>query len=657
MAKKRQRRGDPSRDNEYEDEDDFEDLDCDEDEDDGESTIFGSGSKGKSLKALLAPKRLREYGWDRSFERGEAYYRSGAVKSLVQHGARLSATVTGSRNYKGAIWLDGGRLRYHCTCPAGGFCKHLIAAALAWNAGKTEVLGDLDDVVAPGGKLPKSRGKEKKIDLRSHLLSLEKEKLADIILAKAVDDPDLRERLKISAEVANPDGVDLASLRRRIDTALKPPEFDYDNPYWDEEDPYEGYADQLKPILEALESLLAKGQAASVVTLVEYALAELNKQCLSMEYDFVEPEAMIDPLVSLHVRACVITKPKSTALAERLFRLGVRDTADGFGGLPWEKYKPVLDSTGLKHFRQLVEAEWKTIPARTARTGDDSHHLLRRRLQGIMTRFAKADGDIDAQAAVTKKDLSSQGDYAELVKIYRSAKRYDEALAWAEKGWKAFPGRYDKDPELRDLLAGEYRRKRRYADAMALYWNEFAEDPDLERYQELKKQADKNKEWKAWREKAFTAMRERIAAAKKKRKPQGTFGRRGDWNPYLCADVDSGDNSLLVQILLWEKKQEDAWREAQGDSCSERWWLELSAWREKTHPEDCVPIWRRRVERLTQHADQRDYAPAAESLAKLGELMKRIGEGKKFEELVRRLRDELRRRVNFIKELNKRKLP
>ncbi|MDR1611685.1 MAG: SWIM zinc finger family protein [Planctomycetota bacterium] len=37
------------------------------------------------------------------------------------------------------IWLEDDRLRSHCTCPAGGFCKHLIATALAWNKGEANM--------------------------------------------------------------------------------------------------------------------------------------------------------------------------------------------------------------------------------------------------------------------------------------------------------------------------------------------------------------------------------------------------------------------------------------------------------------------------------------------------------------------------------------
>jgi hypothetical protein len=652
MPEKRSARKSPSRTT-----GDFDDYDDDDDDYEDEEDDWGDAPapRGKSLKTLLAPRQLREYGWDRSYERGEEYYRAGTVTSLVQNGAHVSAAVQGTRKYKTHIWLEDGRLRSHCTCPAGGFCKHLIATALAWNKGEAEVLGDLDDIIAPSGKTPAPGKKGKKIDLRAHLLSMDKEALAAMLLEQAVKDGALRERLNLSAAVSNPDGVDLASLRQRIDKALEPSDFDYENPYWDDDDPYEGYAEQMKPVLAALKTLLEKGQAASVATLAEYALAALNKQCLEMEYDLVNPEDLVDPLVSLHIRACAITKPEPLTLANWLYRLGVRDAADNFGGLPWEKYKQLLGKAGLVRFRQLAETDWAKIPALKTRDGGDSHRLLRFRLQEIVMWFAREDGDVDAQAAAAKKDLSHSGGYLAVAKIYQSAKRYDEALEWAEKGWKTFRDGYHRDAELRDLLAREYRRKRRNAEAMELYWSEFSERPCLTRYQELKKQAEKEKAWPAWRDEAFLRMRESIAAAKKKKGEQRT--RSGGWVP-RCYDFDYGsDHSLLVEILLWEKKSEDAWREALAGGCSEEWWLKLSTWREKAHPEDCIPIWRRRIERLTQHANQGDYVPAAESLVKLGELMARTGAGKEFTAYVRTMREELRRRRNFIQELDKRKLP
>ncbi len=107
MARKARMRGEPLRNDDYADEDDFDDFDDDEECEDTPDSI--SGTRGKSLKALLAPEKLREYAWNRSFERGKEYYRTGAVASLIQHGERVNAVVQGSRKYKANIWRDDGR--------------------------------------------------------------------------------------------------------------------------------------------------------------------------------------------------------------------------------------------------------------------------------------------------------------------------------------------------------------------------------------------------------------------------------------------------------------------------------------------------------------------------------------------------------------------
>ncbi|MDR1166814.1 MAG: hypothetical protein LBO66_13270 [Deltaproteobacteria bacterium] len=600
-----------------------------------------------TLKSLLAPAKLADYGYNRSYERGREYYQAGAVLRLAQRGDRLSAVVAGSRDYKASIRLSGSSLSFSCTCPADGFCKHLVATALAWNAGEAEALGDLDDIAAPT-EGPRSRQK-KGPDIRAYLMSLDRERLADMILNQAVDDSRLRDRLSVAALAAAPDGIDLAAFRQRIDRALEFPDFDYDNPYWDEEDPYEGYAEQLRPILDALESLLDQGQYASVAHLAEYSLAELNQRCLEMEYDFLEAEEMVDPLVSLHLRACRETGPNPEALAEWLFQLGFVDTASEFPGLPWERYEDLLGETGIFHFRRLLETEWRNLPAPPENGRGDRRS--RQRLRAALLRFAENDNDVEAQAAIIKTDLSDQDAYLELARAYSSAQRYDEALKWAEKGWNDFDDARHGNSNLRDFLAEEYRRRDRVHDALTLYWNDFFNDMDLSTYKRLTREASRDQDiWPRWREKALESVREMIAESRKNppKRTQYGFGSFGRQTP---------DNSLLVEILLWENKPAEAWDEAVSGGCDENLWLRLSGWRERSQPQECLPIWERRIERLTRHANQSDYAPAADSLAKLGELMEKIGERPKFIEKMKTIRASLKRRASFMRELNQRNLP
>src|SRR5260370_25541002 len=71
-------------------------------------------------------------------ERGEDYYESGAVLSLIRRGNQLQAEVQGSdyEPYRVTLALGprGSVTDYGCTCPYdwGGACKHVGAALLAF---------------------------------------------------------------------------------------------------------------------------------------------------------------------------------------------------------------------------------------------------------------------------------------------------------------------------------------------------------------------------------------------------------------------------------------------------------------------------------------------------------------------------------------------
>jgi uncharacterized Zn finger protein len=186
---------------------------------------------------------------------------------------------------------------------------------------------------------------------------------------------------------------------------------------------------------------------------------------------------------------------------------------------------------------------------------------------------------------------------------------------------------------------------------MALYWNEYERVPALHAYMELKKQADLDKTWPTWREKALARLREDIEAR------HNAGERRELAHGWRDGDRENGDRSRLVEILLWERNPEGAWQEAVKGRCSEELWMKLAKEREKKHPADCIPLWRRRVERLTRDANQSDYAPAAESLKKLGALMEQTGQAEAFATLMAEIRLTRKTRRTFIAELDRKKLP
>jgi len=130
---------------------------------------------------------LRALAGDKVFARGEAYQRDGHVELLAIERGRVFAQVAGTEDYR--TELVGGRkaIRGECSCPAfedWGFCKHLVATALAANA-------LTDDAEA---KLTGARTR-----IQEHLRRQGVEDLANIILALAERDADLFRELSTAA--------------------------------------------------------------------------------------------------------------------------------------------------------------------------------------------------------------------------------------------------------------------------------------------------------------------------------------------------------------------------------------------------------------------------------------------------------------------------
>ena len=71
-----------------------------------------------------------------AFTRGEAYHRDGRVEILAIEPRRVLAQVAGTEDYRVNLLGKGETIKGECSCPAFddyGFCKHMVAAALAAN--------------------------------------------------------------------------------------------------------------------------------------------------------------------------------------------------------------------------------------------------------------------------------------------------------------------------------------------------------------------------------------------------------------------------------------------------------------------------------------------------------------------------------------------
>jgi uncharacterized Zn finger protein len=142
--------------------------------------------------------------------------------------------------------------------------------------------------------------------------------------------------------------------------------------------------------------------------------------------------------------------------------------------------------------------------------------------------------------------------------------------------------------------------------------------------------------WSSWREKAQALLRAPVSPPSP---------RQSSW-------YRAPDRSELVRILLWEGEVETAWQEAQTGGCSKDLWMQLAAAREQDHPEDSLLIYRRRIEPLIEPVTNGNYDEPIRLIAKVGELLKRLGREQEFRDYVQHIRTTYKRKRNLMKLLD-----
>jgi hypothetical protein len=184
---------------------------------------------------------------------------------------------------------------------------------------------------------------------------------------------------------------------------------------------------------------------------------------------------------------------------------------------------------------------------------------------------------VDAAVEALACDQSSPEQFVLIAERLRDAGRYDDALAWAQKGLELFAC---QDLRLVDVATREYHRAGRGADAVALAWRAYDERTTPAGYQRLCEQARLAGVWQHWKErlaKLCAQVETDIAAAGRKK-----TGRPQPWA--VC------DASALVSVFLFEGDVDQAWSEAQTAGCSRVLWLKLARLREQDHPSQVIPI-------------------------------------------------------------------
>jgi tetratricopeptide (TPR) repeat protein len=563
------------------------------------------------MKARHRPRfdvdALRERAGAKVFARGEAYHRDGEVEILSIKPGRVLAQVAGTEDYRTELRGNGKDIDGDCSCPAfedWGFCKHMVATALAAN--------DLPAEGDGSGALDR---------IRDHLKQKGVDALIEMIMEVVELDPDLFRKLDTAAAIMHEDDKIVgARLRKMIDSATRTSSFiDYHEAG--------GWAADVDTVLDSIAGLASGARASLALELAGHAIDRIAEAIENIDDSDGHCSTLLSRASDIHLAAIREIRPEPLGLARDLFS---REMADEYGTFEGAvtRYADMLGEAGLAEYRRLATEAWEKIPPHSVgrkrqeeeeeeeeeEFAGDQHRLLR-----ILDFFAERAGEVDTRIALRARDLSSQLSYLQLAQFCLSHGREEEALRRAEEGLWMFE---DQRPVVQFVLfaAELLSRAGRKQDAQKHLQRAFEKWPTRELCARLCESGGK-------------AARERIV---KSLEAMLAGGKRIGWN---------SPADLLIRIWMQEKMFDAAWAVVRKHGASVALKDELAGESEATHPAEALDVYATRVDRLAESGGDPAYAEAAKLVARMAKLRPR-GEQIAY---VLSLKVRFGRRRNFMK--------
>lgn len=171
----------------------------------------------RDLFANLDQDDIQSEFYSKTFYKGLGYYEDGRVDEVVKLGANtLEAQVNGSRRYTVRLELQDNLLHNDCSCPIGGFCKHVVSVLLFCMSNfetlkeQKEFLFEVDE-------------KEK---VEQYLKSLSKQELIELVMNYAPQN--FKDQLKFSSLDSDQSKKLLMKIKEAIDGFYEDYELLYD---------------------------------------------------------------------------------------------------------------------------------------------------------------------------------------------------------------------------------------------------------------------------------------------------------------------------------------------------------------------------------------------------------------------------------------------
>lgn len=550
----------------------------------------------------LTEAQVRRLVSAQSFERGESYYRSGAILDPVRQGLELRAQCAGSEHepYEVSATLgENSVAETSCTCPYdwGGVCKHIVALLLTYvhEPQSFRVIPPLETML--GG-----RSKEELIELIGEIVKRDPKVISAVELASAAPKPGK--------------SMNVSAYRAQARRAMRS-----ESPRTMEK--------ELKALRDAAARLAKASDWLNAGAIYHVALEEavLGYDDLVQQMDeeggiCVVMDELAEGLSKCLEKGQADSKTRRAWL-ETLLEAELKDIE--LGGID------LAPNAGKAVLKLANDEEWEWIEERLRTEAAQSRDWRRESLVGFLTEGLDRRKLTD-EADELIRDLGTPEQQAHLL---ISEGKTDEALRQIKRIIAGKPGLVTEFADAlvqagakkealalvmenggnhwmaRDWLAKYYRKHGTPQEAAEAQREVFLGSPSVEAYKTLREASRKAGSWEQ--------VRASVLAEMERRKGFGT----------------------LIEIALHEKDVPRALEllpQARGGWMDHRTTVAEAA--EKDYPEAALAIWQEQVQEILDRRQRSSYGWAAERVKRMKRLFQRLGREADWSSYVEQLRSK-----------------
>jgi uncharacterized Zn finger protein len=580
----------------------------------------------------ISEQAIRTRVGEQSFQRGYEYFRGEVIIQPKRQGMTLKALCEGSRSTPYRVQVTFGPHEItegNCSCPvgAGGYCKHVAALLLTWQA-QPDIFIEVED-------------------LDTTLARRSKDELIALIKQMLRKEPDLEALVEAPAPAAGKRSspVNPEVYRRQVAGIFRRHHYDYDDYYYEEDSGAGEIAEELLPIRDVGDGFAREGDYANAATVYTALIAGVMEHYEDVGGDTDELEDVVASCVD-GLGICLDTMQGNSsgrqALLQTLFDLlhfGVEHSFSGLSaGVP-----EVLSAHTTPEERQLVvDRVREALPV-----GDDLFVTSRRqRYGGVLLTLAGNELDDETFLRICRET----GRTRDVVERLLTLGRVDEAArdagqaadrdmvmladlfvqhghAGAAEDIMLIRSRKTTDIHILEWLKTYYKTQRDLDAALELVERLFRLHPSMVGYKEMRTLAGELGRWDALRAGMLAWLKETNVGG-------------------LLIEIYLDEGEIDAALEMLEAMKTSGNRSGgfyySGAYYAEGLSIVVARAAEAQRPRAALRLFQQEAERLIAQRGRENYQLACRHLAKVRDLYDRLGESEAWTRYVSTLREQNR---------------